>query len=199
MTEACATIVEAIIQSDKVPLTVGFDGRSGAGKSTLVFQVAAETGAAIVPLDDFFTASIAHAEWDRMTVAARGRHVFDWARIRAEAIGPLRAGRTARWHPFDFDAGPRADGTYGMKTSATEVEPAAVILIDGAYSTGPQLADLIGLTVLVETPDTTRWARLARREEAEFLAQWRRRWEAVEDFYFAHVRPRSAFDLIVTT
>ena len=202
LTEACARIVEVVRQSDaagRAPLVVAFDGRSGAGKSTLASQVAEETGAAVVLLDDFFAASIPDADWDRMTVEERGASVFDWSRIRSEAIMPLLAGSVARWHPFDFDAGPSADGTYGMKTEAVAVEPAPVIVIDGAYSSGPQLADLVDLTVLVETSEAQRWPRLARREEAEFLAQWHARWTAVEDFYFSNVRPRSSFDLIVAT
>ena len=202
LAQACAMIVEAVMRSaasGKAPLVVGFDGRSGAGKSTLASQVVGETGAAVVPMDNFFAASILDAEWDRMTVEERWANVFEWQRIRSEAIVPLIAGRVARWRPFDFDTGPRADGTYGMKTSTTEVEPASIIIIDGAYSSGPQLADLIDLTVLVETLDEERRARLGRREKAEFLAQWHARWDAVEDFYFSHVRPRNSFGLIVTT
>ncbi len=202
LTEAWAMTVEVVKRyttSSKVPLVVSFDGRSGTGKSTLASWVAEKTCAVIVPLDDFFAASIPNAEWDRMTVEERGMNVFDWPRVRSEAINPLLAGKVARWHPFDFEAGQRADGTYGLTTSVTEIEPASVIIIDGAYSSGPQLADLVGLTVLVEAPEEERWARLARREEAEFLAQWHARWTAVEDFYFSNVRPRSSFDLIVTT
>ncbi|MYD88845.1 MAG: hypothetical protein F4Y08_00685 [Caldilineaceae bacterium SB0662_bin_9] len=202
LTKACAAIVEVVIwstASGQVPLVVAIDGRSGAGKSTLASRVAKETGAAVVLLDDFFAASIPDVDWDRMTVEERGANVFDWARIRSEAIMPLLAGRVARWHPFDFESGQRADGTYGMKTQATEIEPASVIVVDGAYSAGPQLTDLVGLTVLVELSEEERWARLARREEAEFLAQWHARWTAVEDFYFSNVRPRSSFDLIVTS
>ncbi len=202
LTEACATIVATVRRaaaSGQVPLVVAFDGRSGAGKSSLASLVAKEASAVVVLLDDFFAASTPNADWDRMTVEERGVNVFDWTRVRTEAIMPLLAGRMARWHPFDFDSGPRADGTYGMKTEVIEVEPASVIVIDGAYSSGPQLADLVDLTVLVETSETERWARLTRREEAEFLAQWHARWTAVEDFYFSNVRPRSSFDLIVTS
>ena len=202
LTEACATIVAMVRRataSGQVSLVVAFDGRSGAGKSTLASLVAEEAGASVVLLDDFFAASIPNADWDRMTAEERGTNVFDWARVRSEAIVPLVTGRVARWHPFDFDSGPNADGTYGMKTEAIEVEPASVIVIDGAYSSGPQLADLVDLTVLVETSETERWARLTRREEAEFLAQWHARWTAVEDLYFTDVRPRSSFDLVVTS
>ena len=202
LTEACAAITELVTRSaasGQVPLVVAFDGRSGTGKSTLASRVAEAVQAAVVLLDDFFAASIPNADWDRMTAEERGTRVFDWARVRTQAVGPLRAGKAACWHPFDFETGPRADGTYGMKAAVVEVEPAPVIIIDGAYSSGPQLADLVDLTVLVETSETERWTRLTRREEAEFLAQWHARWTAVEDFYFSNVRPRSTFDLIVTT
>ncbi len=201
LSEARARVVEAIrrsLASGAEPLVVSLDGRSGAGKSTLASRVAGETGAAVVPLDDFFAASIPDAEWDRMTVEERAANVFDWARFRSEALEALIAGRTARWRGFDFDAGPRADGTYETKTAAIELEPASVIIIDGAYSSGPQLADLVGLAVLVEAPAGERRARLAGREEARFLARWHARWDAVEDYYFSEVRPRSSFDLTVT-
>lgn len=202
LTESCTAIMAMVRKataSGQVPLVVAFDGRSGTGKSTLAFLVAEEADAAVVSLDDFFVASIPNADWDRMTVEERGVNVFDWARVRSEAIMPLVTGRVARWHPFDFDSGVRADGTYRMKKETTAVEPASVIVIDGAYSSGPQLADLVDLTVLIETSEPERWARLIRREEAEFLAQWHARWTAVEDFYFSNVRPRSSFDLIVAS
>ena len=52
---------------------------------------------------------------------------------------------------------------------------------------------------LVEAPNELRRARLGKREETEFLAQWHVRWDAVEDFYFSSVRPKKSFDVIVTT
>ena len=86
-----------------------------------------------------------------------------------------------------------------MKTEATRVEPASVIILDGVYSSGPQMADLVGLSILVEAPNEQRLTRLAKREEAEFLTQWHARWDAAEDFYFSSVRPKESFDVVVTT
>ena len=37
-----------------------------------------------------------------------------------------------------------------MKAEATTVDPASVIILDGTYSSGPQMADLVGLSILVE-------------------------------------------------
>ena len=155
--------------------------------------------AVVVPVDDFYSALISDAEWDQMTVEERWSKIFDWEMLRLEALVPLLAGRPARWHPFDSDAGPDSQGKHGIKTGATQVEPAPVIILDGAYSSGPQLADLVCLSILIEAPNEQRRARLAKREEAEFLAQWHARWDAVEDFYFSSVRPRKSFDVIVTT
>ena len=92
----------------------------------------------------------------------------------------------------------RPDGTYGKRAKPETRAPAPILLLDGAYSAGPQLADLIGLSILVDVPLAIRHARLAARENPAFLAQWHARWDAVEAYYFTVVKPRSSFGLIVT-
>jgi uridine kinase len=181
------------------PLLVALDGGSGAGKSTLALWIAEELDAALVQSDDFYAAAISNAEWEARTPEARAADGIDWRRLRAEALEPLRAGKPAQWHAFDFEAGVRPDGTYPMRADFVEREPAAVIVLDGAYSTRPELADLIDLSVLVDAPVDVRHARLAAREEKDFLDAWHARWDAAEEYYFTHVRPNSSFDLIVTT
>ena len=119
---------------------------------------------------------------------ARGKAalVIDWRRLRAEALAPLLAGRPARGHPFDFQAG------HGLAAHTVTRDPARVIVLDGVYLARPELADLIDLAILVEAADdTVRRQRLLAREGASFMAAWHRRWDAAEDYYFTHVRPRS--------
>jgi para-aminobenzoate synthetase len=197
---ACRAIVDAIRglhATLRRPILVALDGGSGAGKSTLAALIADKIDATVVPLDDFFAADIPDAEWDARSVAERARDVFDWRRVRGDALEPLLAGRPARWHAFDFEAGQRPDGTYGMRTDFVERAPARVILLDGAYSAGPALADLVDLAVLVDVPVDERHARLAAREEKGFLAQWHARWDVVEEYYLTRVRSRDSFDLVV--
>jgi len=81
----------------------------------------------------------------------------------------------------------------------TKRYPAPVIVLEGAYSARPELADLIDLTVLVDAPLQLRLARLAAREAPSFLEAWHRRWDDAEAHYFTHVRPPSSFDLVVPT
>jgi uridine kinase len=180
-------------------LVVAIDGRSGSGKSTVAAAVAQGIGAVIVPCDDFFTASVSDAEWDRRTPEQRAADAIDWRRLKREAIDPLRTGRAARWYTFDFLAGPRDDGTYPLQITPTERAPKPVVLLDGAYSARPELADVLDLSVLVEAAPTTREARLATREATDFLRQWHARWDPAEDYYFGYVRPPSAFDVVCRT
>jgi len=180
-------------------LVVAIDGRSGSGKSTVAEAVARAIDAVIVPCDDFFAAGVSDAEWDRRTPAQRAADAIDWRRLKREALEPLRTGRPARWHAFDFSAGPRRDGTYPLQRTPTERGPKPVVLLDGAYSARPELADVVDLTVLVEAAPTTRETRLAAREATDFLRQWHARWDPAEAYYFTHVCPPSTFDVVLRT
>jgi uridine kinase len=181
------------------PVLVAIDGPSGSGKSTFALRLGDEFEAALVQSDDFFAAGISNADWDARTPEERATDAIDWQRVRVEALEPLLAGKSAKWHPFDFARGVRPDGTYAMRSDFVEREPALVIVLEGAYSTGGALADLIDLTVLVDAPREVRHDRVQAREEQEFLAAWHTRWDAAEEVYFTKIRPRSSFDLVVTS
>ncbi|GIV76707.1 MAG: uridine kinase [Litorilinea sp.] len=187
----------AVSHRDSRPLVVALDGGSGAGKSTLAGRLRRELDLALIPLDDFFSGHIPDACWDTFTVAEKLERVFHWERLRRQVLVPLLAGQEAVWHPFDFAGGLRPDGTYGLAQTPRRCPPAEIIVVEGAYSAGPALADLVALAILVDVPVAERHARLARREEAGFLRQWHARWDALEHYYFTQVRPRDSFDLVV--
>jgi uridine kinase len=85
-----------------------------------------------------------------------------------------------------------------MRSDSVEREPARVIVLEGAYSTGGALTDLIDLSVLVDAPREMRHDRVQAREEQGFLVAWHERWDPAEEVYFTQIRPRSSFDLVVT-
>ncbi len=189
--------IEQLLNSRHAPIVVALDGPSGSGKSSLARELAASTRATVIPTDDFFAAELTAADWDARSAAERARDALDWRRLRQSALEPLRAGQRALWYPFDFAAGVRPDGSYSMSTTAVRREPAPVVIVEGAYCTRPELADLIDLAVLVDAPAAIRHERLAAREEPAFLEAWHRRWDDAEAFYFTHVRPAASFDLVV--
>lgn len=189
--------IRSLLAEKGRPIVVALDGGSGAGKSTLAAMIEKELDTALIPLDDFFAANIPDSKWDDFSVEEKLMYVFDWSRLRRDAIEPLLNGKLARWYAFDFQSGLRADGTYGMEIEPKERKPAPVILIEGAYSSSPHLADLVDLAILIDVPAEVRHARLAAREDPDFLKSWHQRWGEAEAYYFEQVRPKSSFDLVV--
>lgn len=199
MLELLQEIIERLLVRQRAPMIVALDGPSGGGKSTIASGLAPLLSATVVPSDDFFAAQITRAEWEGRTAIERARDAIDWVRLRQLVLEPLLAGRQAVWHPFDFAAGERTDGSYGTADWSERRDPARVILVEGAYSTGPELVDLIDLSILIDAPEVVRRARLEARESAAFLGAWHERWDSAEAYYFRHVRPASWFDVVVDT
>ena len=190
-------VIQKRLATHDRPIVVAIDGGSGSGKSSLAALIQNPMDVALIPLDDFFSAHIPDQQWDPFTPEEKLEHVFDWKRLRQQVIEPLLRGETARWQAFDFIAGPQPDGTYPMQNEYKHLKPAPVILIEGAYSASPPLADLIDLAVLVDVPTEVRHARLVDREAHAFLSRWHALWDPVEDHYFNHVRPKETFDIVI--
>jgi uridine kinase len=181
--------IQKRVKLRKMPFLVAIDGGTSAGKSTLALLVAAEVPAVIVQGDDFYQTNI---DWSQMSSVEKATHCIDWKRARLEALEPLLAGRTASWHPFNFATG------VGLADYMVTRQPAPVILLEGAYSSNPQLADIIHLTILMDTPTRIRYARHNEREGHDDL-EWHKIWNEAEEYYFTHVRPPSSFDLVIST
>ena len=190
--------MERIRPNVRKPIVVALDGESGAGKTTIAERLMRLADVALVRLDDFCQTVIPQSEWPHKTVEQRLNGVFDWSRVRSEALEPLRAGRPGRWHAFDFMRGLGKAGTYSLKKEMTEVAPAPTILLEGAYSASRPLRDLMDLAVLVDVQNRTRYLRTAARgDDTEFLAKWHAIWDEVEAYYFQHVCPPESFDLVI--
>jgi uridine kinase len=197
MTDIIDSLVQSaqrLLESRPPRIVVALDGRIGAGKSTVARAIAERTGACVVPGDDFYAYRVTNAEWETRSPAERARDVIDWRYLRTAALEPLRGGRAASWQTYGEML---PDGSFRMKPESIYREPAPLIILEGAYMTQPALADLIDLTVLIDTPTPVRRERIGKRDSAVFLADWHRRWDDAESYYFTKVRPPSSFDLVV--
>jgi uridine kinase len=161
------------------------DGHGAAGKSTIAEAVATATGAALVHTDDFFQAPPARPGPPSRPALA---DYYDWRRLRAQALEPLRARLGAAFRRFDWERGSGLDGTVTM-------EPSDLVLVEGVYSASPELHDLVDRSVFVDTPEQERLRRLRGRVKPE---EWDDQWLLAERAYFDVIRPPSSFDLIVS-
>jgi uridine kinase len=173
------------------PFLLALDGRSGTGKSTLSAALAERLGAVVITQDDFYTGGTL-AEWATRSAREKADRVIDWKRLRFEVLEPLLSGRAARWRSFNWEM------LEGLSDLEIVAQPAPVIILDGAYSSRPELADLIDLSILVQLDDATRRERIRNREGADFVAAWHPVWDEAEKYYFTQVRPVEAFDIVFT-
>jgi uridine kinase len=181
--------IEQLARARKTPLLVALDGRSGAGKSTLSKRIASKVGAAVVSSDDFYTGGT-FDDWAVRSPQEKATLCIDWKRLRTEVLEPLLTGHAATWGSFNWKT------WVGLSEDTLSCEPAPIVVLDGVYSTRPELADLIDVAVLVRLPDAIRRKRLKRREGKSFLERWHTVWDEAEDYYFTHVRPPSSFDIV---
>ena len=151
-------------------LVIAIDGHGAAGKSTIAGIVADLTGAALVRTDDYFIEAAGPAPGQNpggpgLAIA----RYYDWARLRAEALEPLRAGPAAL--------------------------PSSLIVVEGVTSAAPAFSDLVDRSVFVDTPAQERMLRLRARVSPE---EWDDDWLVAEQAYFDQVRPLPSFDLVVS-
>ena len=162
-------------------VVVGIDGRGGAGKSTLARSLATllpET--AIVQFDDFY-----RPQGDRQELGSD----FDWRRLEAEVLAPLATGKSARYQRYDWDTGELAEWH--------DVPAQGVVIIEGNYSTRPELRDYYDLTIWVETAHDLRLARGLERDGEQARATWLEEWIPEEDRYIEACAPADHADVVV--
>jgi uridine kinase len=175
------------LESPQGPVVVAIDGRSASGKTTLALWLAAELGATLVHMDDFYRDMPEPARW--LLRPAQGvEQFFDWQRLRREALEPLSRGHAVSYRGYDWDAG------GGLSAEHHVVEAAAVVILEGVYAARPELDDLVHLRVLVDASPERRARRRLERADHQGLEA---RWDAAEEFYFTEIRPPDTFHRVL--
>jgi uridine kinase len=70
-----------------------------------------------------------------------------------------------------------------------------VVIVEGVFSTRPELRPLLGVTVYVDTSPEVRVARMRARRYEDL--NWLESWMAAEDWYVEHIRPAEHVDIVL--
>jgi uridine kinase len=180
----------AILKKRRVTdrLIVGIDGAGGAGKSTLASGIrdAFAGRVAIVRCDDFYRPLIG-AQYSALSPEQAYENYFDWRRLRDEVVMPLRSGKRACYQRYEWSTDRLAEWI--------EIEPREIVLMEGVFSTRPELRPLIDVTIFIETPRDERMRRMLSRPQGN--ASWMEQWMAAEDWYLEHLAPHRRADLVI--
>lgn len=169
-------------------LLIGIDGFSGAGKSTLSRTLAhLDKRAVIIQMDDFYR-PMPEDEGLSLSPAQGFERYYDWQRVREQVLAPLsQSRREISYQSYDWPS--RTLGRWERFQSS------GVVVVEGTYSTRPELRDFYDYRIFVATPDDVRRARMAARKQNP--SAWREKWLAVDAFYNEREQPRNFADLVI--
>ena len=180
----------ALVEKASVPgrtTLVAIDGLTCAGKSALARQVArALQDATVLGLDDFYR-PLAAEERAMLGPKESYDRYLDWERLLRDVLLPLSRHSRARYRRYDWV-------TNGL-AEWHEIEPRRVVIVEGVYSTRPELRPYFSVMVYVDAPREVRRARLLDRRYPD--VSWVDHWMAGEDWYLEHVHPTEQVALVV--
>jgi uridine kinase len=168
-------------------LFVAIDGGAGAGKSMLARRIRDQIGSvSILRTDDFFRPLNEHPIAD-LSAEKLYELYFPWERMRDEALMPLHRGETARYQRYDWSADKLLDWV--------SVEPAEIVLVEGVYSSRPELRPMLDAIIFVEATRAERLRRVLARDPNP--NDWLTPWMSAEDWYLNQIRPQAIADLLL--
>jgi uridine kinase len=189
--DEAAELVSAAIDAaepEGPAVIVGLDGPSGAGKSTLARELALlREDVAIIQGDDFYR-PLNESTRAALTPIEAVDLLFDWERLRDEALAPLVRGEDAHYRRYDW-------ATERLGEDVATLAAQGVLLVEGVYVARPALRGHYDVIIVVEAPRDLCLARQVARGEDEPGQIARRR--AAEEWYLARQDPSRIADVLI--
>ena len=166
---------------------VAIDGFGGAGKSELAQALNDQIDeAAVVEVDDFWHPSTTRPQRDRVVVDPGCD--YDWRRLLDQVITPLREDRPAWYQRYDWGEDELLDWV--------EVTPGGTVIVEGVFSTRPELRSAYDCTVWVDCPIELCLKRGYERDGENGFDLWENEWIPAYRRYVELHDPRSHIDYV---
>lgn len=125
--------------------------------------------------------------------ARPGTPTWEHGRFVDEVLTPLRAGRTARYRSWPFDA--------ATPRGWAEVPAGGLVVVEGVSALAHAVTDRVGrwwdLSLWIDVPEDIRRARIEQRDPPSVLRMWRELWWPSEQRYLDDEQPHLRADFVV--
>jgi uridine kinase len=168
---------------------VGIDGVDGAGKTTFADALARMVDRPVVRIsvDDFHQVESIRYRRGRDSAKGFWLDAFDYDRVIADVLRPLRDGRLYRPAAHDVRTDEVLDPAWET------APPGAVVIVDGLFLQRAELADLFDFHVYLDVPFEIAAERLRERDGDRSLE----RYVGASLIYFAECDPLRRADLVI--
>lgn len=167
-------------------LILAVEGGSASGKTTLGALLRELYGATVLHTDDFFLRPEQRTAERLLEVGGN----FDRERFATEVVAPLVRGGEVTFRRYDCHSRTLAP--------PTTVSPARLTVVEGVYSTHPDLGSYYGLSAFLAVSPTLQRERIGRRNTPEDAARFFSEWIPRERAYFETMRTPERCDLCLT-
>ena len=166
-------------------LTVAIEGGSASGKTTLSALLSDLYDCTVFHMDDFF---LRPEQRTKQRLSEVGGNV-DRERFFDEVLLPLSEKKTVSYSPFNC-------GTQRLEPPIT-VEPKKLVIIEGAYSMHPSLAQFYDLSVFLRIEPKFQKERILKRNTPTLANRFFDEWIPMEQKYFENTNAAERCDMVI--
>ena len=164
---------------------IAVDGMCASGKTTFAKQLEDELGFQVIHMDDFFLPPDMRTD-ERLSMPGGNVH---YERFFKEVSIPLKNGRDSEYRIFDCSV-----GNYTEKRKVVNGKP---LVIEGAYSTHPEIPDIYDLKIFFEISTELQLERIENRNGVQALEIFKEKWIPLENRYFKTFSIKEKCDIAV--
>ncbi len=177
------TEIDKRLQTDRVLLAI--EGGSASGKTTLGKTLEAFYDCTLVHMDDFF---LRPEQRSAERFSQIGGNI-DWERFLSEVLQPISNGKPTEFRRFDCSS-------MSLSEKVT-LEQKKLIVVEGAYSMHPNLAEYYDLSVFLDISPQLQSERIRSRNSSQMAKRFFEEWIPLENTYFAATDIKHRCDITV--